>query len=157
MIRRITVKNKRLTHWQKMWHCYQCRCRWRQQRVCQLNSFTLWANSAGDKLVIVFLIFLENRIWHFMQIVSFLWRQFARSAKSYFLGKIRKILQNIICWKFLPACKVLICLSWVMRWAWGPKDRISGKWIFWAYVKYAGGYLMCNARKVSLCLIWTAV
>ena len=31
---------------------------------------TLWADSADYKLVIFFLLFLENRIWHFMQIVS---------------------------------------------------------------------------------------
>ena len=31
----------------------------------------LWAiQSADDKLMIFFLYFLENRIWHFMQIVS---------------------------------------------------------------------------------------
>ena len=27
-------------------------------------------NSADHKLIILFLFFLENRIWHFMQIVS---------------------------------------------------------------------------------------
>ena len=32
---------------------------------------TVWANSADDKLAIIFfLIFPENRLWHFMQIVS---------------------------------------------------------------------------------------
>ena len=31
---------------------------------------TLWANSADGKLVIFFLCLLDNRIWHFMQIVS---------------------------------------------------------------------------------------
>ena len=30
----------------------------------------LWANSADAKLMVFFLFFLENRIWHFMQIVS---------------------------------------------------------------------------------------
>ena len=34
-----------------------------------LSLSMLWANSADDKLVIVFLFFQENRIWHFMQIV----------------------------------------------------------------------------------------
>ena len=34
-------------------------------------TFTfLWANSADDKLVVFFLFFPENRILHFMQIVS---------------------------------------------------------------------------------------
>ena len=31
---------------------------------------TLWTNSADDKMMIVFIFFPENRIWHFMQIVS---------------------------------------------------------------------------------------
>ena len=30
------------------------------------------------------------------------WRQFAWNAKSCFLGKIRKIFQNVVCWKFFP-------------------------------------------------------
>ena len=30
----------------------------------------LLADSADDKLVIFFLFFLENKIWHFMQIVN---------------------------------------------------------------------------------------
>ena len=34
-------------------------------------TFTiLWVNSADDKLIIFFLIFPKNRVWHFMQIVS---------------------------------------------------------------------------------------
>ena len=35
-----------------------------------LNFTTLLANSADDKLMLFFLCFSENRIWHFMQIVS---------------------------------------------------------------------------------------
>ena len=34
-----------------------------------LTLTALWANSADDKLTIFFLIFLENNVWHFMQIV----------------------------------------------------------------------------------------
>ena len=40
--------------------------------------------------MIFFLFFPENSIWHFMQIVSC------------FLGKIRKIFQYVVCWKFYP-------------------------------------------------------
>ena len=29
------------------------------------------------------------------------------SVRSHFQGKIRKIFQNVICWNFYPACKVL--------------------------------------------------
>ena len=35
-----------------------------------LTVTTPWIISADDKLMIFFLFFLENRIWHFMQIVS---------------------------------------------------------------------------------------
>ena len=35
-----------------------------------LTFTTLWANSADDKLMIVFLFFPENRVWHFEHIVS---------------------------------------------------------------------------------------
>ena len=35
-----------------------------------LTFTTLWANSADNKLEFVFLFSPENRIWHFMQIVS---------------------------------------------------------------------------------------
>ena len=43
----------------------------------------LRAVSVDGKLMIFFLIFLENRIWHFMQIVSL---GFSWSVRSYFLG-----------------------------------------------------------------------
>ena len=42
----------------------------KQSHTIFLTFTTLWANSADDKLVIFFLFFPENRIWHFMQIVS---------------------------------------------------------------------------------------
>ena len=35
-----------------------------------LTFTTLWADSADDKLMIFFLFFPENRIWHFIQIFS---------------------------------------------------------------------------------------
>ena len=63
-------------------------------------TFTiLWAYSAEDKLMIFFLFFTENRIWHFMQIVDNLheisklhWRQFAWNIKTMksFSGKSKK-------------------------------------------------------------------
>ena len=34
-----------------------------------LTFTTLWANSADDKLMVIFLFFPENKILHFMQIV----------------------------------------------------------------------------------------
>ena len=47
-------------------------------------------DSFVDKFMIFFLFFPENRIWHFMQIVSNGWRQFEWNIKTCFLGKIRK-------------------------------------------------------------------
>ena len=35
-----------------------------------LTFTTFWAFSADDRLMIFFLFFPENRIWHFKQIVS---------------------------------------------------------------------------------------
>ena len=35
-------------------------------------------------------------------------RQFAWNVISCFLGKIRKIFQNVVCWKFYPECLALI-------------------------------------------------
>ena len=52
-----------------------------------LTFTTLWANSADDKLMIFFLFFPGNRIWHFVQIVSAGWRQFVWNVNSCFLGK----------------------------------------------------------------------
>ena len=40
------------------------------QSAKHLTFTTLWAFSADDRLMIFFLFFPENRIWHFMQIVS---------------------------------------------------------------------------------------
>ena len=56
----------------------------------------------------IFLIFPENKIW-------VLRRQFAWTAKSCFLEKIRKILQNVVCWKSSPSVlsvNSLQYLSW---------------------------------------------
>ena len=59
-----------------------------------LTLIMLWANSADQQTDDIFLR-----------------RQFAWSVKPYFLGKIRKIFQNVVCWNFYPACKALI--SWL--------------------------------------------
>ena len=37
--------------------------------IMNITFFTLWAGSAEDKLMILFLFFSENRLWQFMQIV----------------------------------------------------------------------------------------
>ena len=38
--------------------------------IGNLTITTFWANSADDRLMIFFLFSSENRVWHFMQIVS---------------------------------------------------------------------------------------
>ena len=63
------------------------------------------ANSAVDKLMIFFLIF-PSKLDLTIHANCLLRRQFAWSVKSYFLGKIRKIFQNIVCWNFYPVFKV---------------------------------------------------
>ena len=43
---------------------------WQVLITVHLTFTTLWANSAHDKLMLPFLLFQENRIWHFKQIAS---------------------------------------------------------------------------------------
>ena len=51
-----------------------------------LTVTTSWVNAADDKLVIVFLYFPQSRIWHFIQIVSYLkW-----TRKDFFLEQKKK-------------------------------------------------------------------
>ena len=53
--------------------------------IIMLTFTTPWANSADDKLIF-FLFFAENRIWHFMQIVS------NRALRKHAYSNILKIL-----------------------------------------------------------------
>ena len=105
---------------------------WQRQNTGESNicvfqmqfKFTItsvWAKSAVDKLMIFFSFFPENRLWHFMQIVSKR-RQFAWNVKAYFLGKRRKIIQNV-CWKCHPACKVFIYETDSLDF-WDSRDQI---------------------------------
>ena len=59
-----------------------------------LTLTKLWANSAVDKLMI---FFLENRIWHFMQICM--------KCQILFSRKNKKIFQNFVCSNFYPGSK----------------------------------------------------
>ena len=58
-----------------------------------LTITTLLANSADNKLVIFFLFFPENRIWHFMQIVSIV-DNLHEISNHDFKEIIRKIFQS---------------------------------------------------------------
>ena len=86
----------------------------------------LWADSADNKLMIFFLFFIGNRIWHFMQIV---W--------SYFQGKRRKIFPNVICWKFKPSMQ---CVELHPK----PKTRYLGPiiMVFWFCCRWTLGFYM---------------
>ena len=89
----------------------------------RLTITTLWVDSADDKLMIFFLFFLENRIWHFMQIVSvenriwhFMQETICMKYQSLFSRKNKKkIFENVVCWNFYPACKVLNVTSASMQ------------------------------------------
>ena len=62
-------------------------------------TFTItspWANSADDKLMTLFVFFPENRIQHFMQIVS-VRHNVHEISNPVFLGKIRNIFQYVVC------------------------------------------------------------
>ena len=65
-----------------------------QPSIQGLTFTTLWANSAENKLVIFFLFFSRKQDLTF-HTNCLLW-----NVKTYFLGKIRKMFQNIICLKF---------------------------------------------------------
>ena len=82
---------------------------WFKKSYQHLNFTTLWATSADDKLIF-FLFFPENRIWHFMQIVS-TGDNLHGMSNPVFWGKIKKIFQYIICWKVphpAPLCPQIL-------------------------------------------------
>ena len=59
----------------------------------------------------IFLIFPRKQDFTF-HANCLLRRQFAWNVKSCFLGKIRKIFQNVVCWKFYPECWALKFNIW---------------------------------------------
>ena len=69
---------------------------------------------SGDKFMMLFCFFLF--IFPRKQDLTFHanclhWIQFAWNAKSCFLWKIRKIFQNVVCWKFYPMCYLFVCVE----------------------------------------------
>ena len=69
-----------------------------------LTITTFLAISTDDKVIVVFLFFLESRLRYIIQQR----RQFAWNAKTYFLGETsKKIFQIVVCWIFYPACWAL--------------------------------------------------
>ena len=71
------------------------------RNVIYNNLYTLWANSADNKLTIFFLV-SENRLWHFL-------RQFAWNVKDYFLWKIRKNISKCLLPFNLPIITFVVC------------------------------------------------
>ena len=64
--------------------------------------------------LIFFLIFLRNRLWYFMQIVSLAW-----NISAFFLGKIRKVwicrLLNLLrgCWWWINIIALFVWGKWI--------------------------------------------
>ena len=64
------------------------------------HSLGIFSRRQND---VIFLIFPRKQDLTF-HANCLLRRQFAWNVKSCFLGKIRKIFQNVVCWKFYPEC-----------------------------------------------------
>ena len=82
-----------------------------------LTSTTPWANSAGNKLMIFFFNFPENRNWHFMQFVS------SMKLQNLFSGGNKKNVSKCCVLKILPRVPGIyyyhICLKYWVRQSWG--------------------------------------
>ena len=67
---RLDIKGKGIAENVQVWaDVDKCLCLW-IYHIGPLTLTMLWTDLADNKLVIFFLFFLENRIWHFMQTVS---------------------------------------------------------------------------------------
>ena len=64
------------------------------------HSLGIFSRRQND---VIFLIFPRKQDLTF-HANCLLRRQFAWNVKSCFLGKIRKIFQSVVCWKFYPEC-----------------------------------------------------
>ena len=95
---------------------------WRKQRA-GLTSNILWANSADDKLMTFFfyVFFLENRLWQFMQIVSFC--NLHEMSKPIFWENYFKMLSKLSGKTISKCCLFGLCLIMlnVKFWSWKKK------------------------------------
>ena len=96
-----TVDSHAMKFWHSMFTYHHPKIFFRNLDSSGFNLYL--ANSADDKLVIFFLFFPGNRIW-FKQNV-FIWDNLHEMSDPVFWGKIRKIYQNIVCWKFTQSAK----------------------------------------------------
>ena len=71
-----------------------------QEVITPLTFTTLWAFSADDKMMLFFLFFPENRIWHFMQIVSL--ETICMKCQILISGKNKKNISKCRLLKILP-------------------------------------------------------
>ena len=83
------------------------------------------------------------------------WRQFAWNVKTRFLGKRRKIFQNVICWKFYPECLAIKHFQWTVQFIFlmiSVKIHVTKlpKWMLkstqkqWQSVKNIKTYVTCK-------------
>ena len=90
-----------------LWYVGHCVC-WLLTHIDLYHSQGIVSRRQIDD---IFLIFPRKQDMTF-HANCHLRRQFAWNVISCFLGKIRKIFQNIICWKIYPECLELKRMSW---------------------------------------------
>ena len=75
----------------------------------QKTGFDISCKLSPKEISLIFFFYCSKKIrFDFLcKLSPLLRRQFALNVKSYFLGKIRKLFQNVICWNFYPACQAL--------------------------------------------------
>ena len=107
----------------KYYYLYFCKMFMKRKKEDAILTFTtdLWANLADNKLMF-FLFFPENRICHFMQIVSIWLRQFVCNVMTCLLGKIWKIFLL----KFLPR---VLSVKWIQALN-GSNHVKIGTWVY---------------------------
>ena len=77
------------------------------QKVCSKKvlilvlSFTILSANSVDTIGVIFLTFVQNKIWHFMQFVSI--RDNLHEMLNLFSGKNWKIFQYVVLLKILPS------------------------------------------------------
>ena len=92
-------------HTGRLKKCLQCKLAVNVPVIyIHLNFFHSLANSADNTLMIFSYFFPENRIWHFMQIVTI--GDNLHEMSNPVFWEIKKIFQNVICWKFYPVKNV---------------------------------------------------
>ena len=88
--------------------------------LCNYLTFTIfWGNPADNKLMTFFLLFLENRFWHFIQTVPS-GGNLHGTSKPIFLRKIRKISKLRLIKIFPKTCWYWWILDTLLHMWWSP-------------------------------------